>query len=67
VVSAQPTRHTCAAQRMTTVVEERVQAQSASVSAEPSNYVALRRPWLTLYGLRLRSGNKTHEVSVRTQ
>jgi len=58
---------TRATQRMTTVVEERVQAQSTSVSAEHSNYVALRRPWLTLYGLRLRSGSKAHEVSARTQ
>ncbi len=50
---------------MATIVEERLDTSSAgaSTSTEGRSYVATRRPWLTLYGLRLRpGGNKALEV-----
>lgn len=43
---------------MTTIVEEQLVSDGASTSGEHGSYVATRRPWLTLYGLRLRPGGR---------
>ena len=43
---------------MTTIVEEQQLSHGASTSGAHSSYVAPRRPWLTLYGLRLRPGGR---------
>ena len=43
---------------MTTIVEEQLLCDGASTSGAHSSYVAPRRPWLTLYGLRLRPGGR---------